>query len=219
VKVDQISLPFRIALVGILVVGALYLVVLKPKDPVPAAPPAATLAATAPGVNGLGNAVDKARTASATQTSSDAATQAATGGGTPAATSTTPAPAISKATGTNAPSTPTAKPEPAADPSASILAGLDRGDAAVVLFSGPKASDDRAVRRAVDAVARRSGKVTVHTVPIAQVGAYETITRGVSVLQAPTILVIGSERTARTIVGFTTTAEIDQLVADVRRSR
>ena len=217
-KVDQISLPFRIALVGILVVGALYLVVLKPKDPVPAAPPAATPAATAPGVNGLGSAVDKARTASATQTSSDAATQAATGG-TPAPTSTTPAPAISKATGTDSPSTPTAKPEPAADPSASILAGLDRGDAAVVLFSGPKASDDRAVRRAVAAVARRKGKVTVHTVPIAQVGAYKAITRGVSVLQAPTILVIGSERTARTIVGFTTTAEIDELVSDVRRSR
>jgi len=182
VKVDQIALPFRIALVGILVVGALYLVVLKPKDPAPVAPPPATPAATAP-------------------------------------TSTTPAPTISKATGTTAPGSPTAKPEPAADPSASILAGLDRGDAAVVLFSGPRASDDRAVRRAVAAVARRKGKVTVHTVPIAQVGAYEAITRGVSVLQAPTILVIGSERTARTIVGFTTTAEIDQLVADVRRSR
>lgn len=195
-------MPYRIALVGILVVGALYLVVLRPKSetvPTPAVP-----AAQAPGVNGLTTAVDKARGAAATPATTPATTVTTT----PA----TPNPAPT-ATAAAKP----AVPATSQDPSDAILAAVDRGHTAVVLFAGPKASDDRAVRRAAQGIDRRGGKVDLHVVSIRRVGAYEAITRGVQVLQAPTILVIGSRRTARTLVGYTTTSEIDQLVADVRR--
>ncbi|MCW3016516.1 MAG: hypothetical protein JWO02_3608, partial [Solirubrobacterales bacterium] len=64
---DQLSLPYRIALVAFLVAAALYFVVLRPKDePAPSATPAAAPAATAPGVKGLTTAVDKAKGAVAT---------------------------------------------------------------------------------------------------------------------------------------------------------
>jgi hypothetical protein len=226
-RVDQLSLPYRIALVGLLVVGVLYLVVLRPTDEtVPAATPAAAPAAVAPGVQGLTTAVDKAAGAAATQAKADAATAAA-GGAAGATSATTPASSASSAKATTPAAAPAAAsssaatkpvaPEAAADPSSTILAELRRGHTAVVLFAGPKASDDRAVRRAVQRIDRRGGKVDVHVVSIRRVGAHEAITRNVQVLQAPTILVIGRQRTARTIVGYTTTAEIDQLVADVRR--
>ncbi|MCW3038684.1 MAG: hypothetical protein JWM31_589, partial [Solirubrobacterales bacterium] len=141
-------------------------------------------------------------------TGSAAATSPATGAAsTPVATPTAVKPqAAATATGTR-------------DPSDTILAELAEGHTAVVLFSGSSASDDRAVRAAVRRVDRRGGKVDVHVVPIARVGDYEAITRGVTVLQAPTTLVIGRRKTAEKVVGFTTTAELDQLVADTRRAR
>lgn len=220
---EQLSLPYRIALAGLLVFGVLYLLVLKPgDDAAPSAGPVATAAAgpTAPGVKGLATAVDKAKGAAATQEASDAATQAATGD-TPAAAA-VGAPATSgtaAATTSAAPAADTADSSgDAGDPSGAILAGVGRGHTAVVLFTGRHAADDRAVRAAVRRVNRRGGKVDIHVVPLARVGRYEAITRGVKVLQAPTVLVIGKQKKARTIVGFTTTAELNQLVGDVRRS-
>jgi hypothetical protein len=245
--VEQLSLPYRIALVGILAVGVLYLLVLKPKDDAgtTAAVPAATATTTsttakpgttAPGVKGLSTAVDKAKGAAAAQSGSDDATQAATGGtavapsaaAKPGATaaSTTTTPAVTPATGTSTTAKPAAKPAPAkpvkpagpaGDPSRPILAELDRGHTAVVLFVGRTAKDDTAVRRAVKAIDRHHGKVDVHVLPLSRVGRYEAITRGVTVRQSPTVLVISKQRAARTIVGFTTVAELDQLVSDVRR--
>lgn len=216
---DQLSLPYRIALGAFLVFGLLYLFVLKGGGDT-------QTAATAPGVAGLATAVDKAHGAAATQTVSGAATQAAADGASGAA---TPAPA-SATPGTTAPTPPAVTTsdnvtapqagrtaDGGTDPSAPILAELREGHTAVVLFAGTKASDDRSVRRAVRRVDGRNGKVDVHVVSIKRVGDYEAITRGVDVLQSPTVLVISKQRTARTIVGYTTTSEINQLVADTRR--
>jgi hypothetical protein len=249
-RVDQLSLPFRIALVAVLAAGALYLVVLKPSgDPVPAPVTPAVAAApasgakkqpSAPGVKGLTSAADRARGAAAVQGDSDAATATAAAAAseaptvagapvaiapvkpsTPSATTVTSAPAATTTTATPAaPATTTAvvgPTEPAADPSARILAALDRRRTVVLLFAGRTAADDLAVRHALARADRRGGKVDVHVLPMGRVGDYEAITRGVQVQQSPTLLVIGKSRTARTITGFTTTSEIDQLVADVRR--
>lgn len=177
---------------------------------------------TAPGVAGLGNAVDKANGAAATQTASDAATRSAAAA---ASGETTSAPATTAPAGVVGPATADISLPPQAgktadggvDPSAPILADLEQGHTAVVLFAGTKASDDRSVRRAVKRVDRRGGKVDVKVVSIKRVGEYEAITRGVDVLQSPTLLVISKQRKARTIVGYTTTSEINQLIGDTRR--
>jgi hypothetical protein len=52
-------------------------------------------------------------------------------------------------------------------------------------------------------------------VPIGDVGRYEAITRGVQVLESPTVLVIGAGGKARAITGYTQTNEIDQAVSDI----
>ncbi len=58
--VEQISAPFRIALVAIVVLGGVWFVALRPKSDSAATPPP-----TAPGVQGLSNAVQKARATAA----------------------------------------------------------------------------------------------------------------------------------------------------------
>jgi hypothetical protein len=75
--VSQISPPIRIVLIAVIGLLAAWMLFLRPKTEATPAPTPAP--ATAPGVTGLGNAVDKAKDAAATQEKSDAAVQQATG--------------------------------------------------------------------------------------------------------------------------------------------
>ena len=63
-------------------------------------------------------------------------------------------------------------------------------------------------------VNRRDGKVAVHIVEVKDVGAYDSVTQGVTVAQSPTTLVISPDGTARTIAGLSESTEVDQLVRD-----
>jgi hypothetical protein len=206
--VAQLSPPFRIALVAMLAACALWFTVLRPKAPAGDAP-----LPTAPGATGLGNDVNAAKGAAAASDAANASVQSATGG----ATSATANAATAKgATAKGA--TPKAKPAAATDPTKPLLGALDAKKAVVVLFYNRAGIDDRAVRKAVAATARHHGKVVVKAVPVGRVGRYEAITRGAEVLQSPTVLVIAPDRKARAIVGFTTTAELDQAIADALAS-
>jgi len=210
VDVDQISLPFRIALIALLVVCALWFTVLKPKDP------AIEPATTAPGTTGLANDVSAAKGAAAASEASAAATQKATGGAHAAAAGAKAASGTS-ATAKAAKATKAAKPKAkaaAGDRSAPLLHALDRDRAVVLLFFNKRGIEDKAVRRAVADVDRRKGRVVVKAVPVSDVARYQPITRGAQVLQAPTALVIAPGKTAKPIVGYTTTAELDQAVGD-----
>lgn len=142
-----------------------------------------------------------------------------------------PAPVAQDATKAPAPTKPeaaapvTKKAAPAATDAASpqqrakypkavrnVLADLDRKKVVVLLFWEPAADDDKAVRKAVDQVDTRGGKVAVHSWNISRVGDFEPITRGVPVVLAPTVMVIDRDRKARTIQGLTQAREIDDLV-------
>jgi hypothetical protein len=216
--VDQISPPFRIALVAMLAACALWFTVLRPKAPTTAEAPAA------PGVTGLANDVSAAKDAAAKSDAADAATQAATGGTTApktaskaggATSATSKAKPASRGADTADAAGKAAKvPSVAANPSAPLLRAIDDKRAVVLLFWNRKASEDRAVRKAVDATSRRRGDVVVKVVPVKDVARYGAITRGAQVLQSPTVLVLAPGRKARPIVGFTTTGEIDQAVGD-----
>lgn len=202
---SQLSKPYQYALIAMIVLAGAWFTVLKPSDDVAVdAPLPATPAATAPGVQGLTTAVDKAKAAVDTSTSApDAAPTAPTA---PTATSAVPVPPAGKAPGK--PTTTTG------DPSRPILDAVGDGKVAVVLFYENDGADDRAIRRSLKVLPRREGRVAVFSAPIADVGRYAAITRGVSVLSAPTVLVIGADRVASAITGYTEVGEINQLVGD-----
>jgi hypothetical protein len=212
--VSQISLPFRIALVALLAMCAVWFTVLRPKPAADAPLPAA------PGTTGLAHDVAAAKGAAAASDAANARVQRATGGTAAksaskpapkaAATSTKAAPAVTRA----APAA-KAKAKTDADPSTPLLRALDRNHAVVLLFWNRHGSDDRAVRRAAQSVDRRHGRVVVKVVPVASVGRYTAITEGVQILEAPTVLVIAPGGKARAIAGLTSTPELNQAVADV----
>jgi hypothetical protein len=224
--VDQVSKPVLIALVAaVALIGAKF-TVLRSNDGGGSSAPAA---ATAPGQAGLQSAIDKANNAvgvsKQSATRSEQAAAAASGdasGGTAA-----PAAKASKHAVTKVAKAAPAKPAPVAKPakplpklapgdkSGPMLADLAAGKVVVALFYNPHGSDDNAALRAVRAANRHHGRVIVHSIPIGDVGDYDAITTGVQVLQAPTIVVMGPNDKARTIVGYTEVKEVDQTVGDL----
>jgi len=208
--VEQISLPYRIALVALVVVGGLWFAVLRPKSD------ETSKSSTAPGVTGLANDVTKAKDAVSASNASSAGSEAAANAVGSDGTTTTPS-----AAGTaTQPSASAGKPKTsglaadavAGDPSKAVLSAVDEGKVAVVLFWNKKAADDRATRRALEDIDLHHGKVVTRAIPIGDVGKYEAITRGAQVLESPTVLVIGAGGKARAITGYTQASEIDEVV-------
>jgi hypothetical protein len=206
--VEQLSLPYRIAIVALVVVGALWFVVLRPK-PGGEATPAST---PAPGVTGLANDVSKAKSAVNTANAASGAGSTTTSAATPSK----PAAAPKAAKPAPKPAKPGLADDAApGDPSRPLLADVDAGKVAVVLFWNKAGSDDRATRHALRAVDRHHGKVVATAIPVSDVGKYEAITRGAHILESPTVLVIGAGGKARSITGYTQVSEIDQAVTDI----
>jgi hypothetical protein len=236
--VDKISLPFRIVLIVALLFAVLWFLVLRPKPVADVEP-----AATPPGVTGLANdvakankAVDASNAAAARReaaanavgrSSTTATTKSSATGAKPTAAAATPkaakaakpakaAPAAKPAAAVAKPAKPGLADDAApGDPSRPLLASVDAGKVVVVLFWNKNASDDRATRRGLRSVDLHGGKVVASAVPIGDVGRYEAITRGVQVLESPTVLVIGAGGKARAITGYTQAKEIDQAVSDI----
>jgi hypothetical protein len=210
--VDQLSLPFRVLIVAVVVVGGLWFAVLRPKSD------STSKSSTAPGVTGLTNDVNKAKGAVDASNAAAAKSEgAANAVGNDASTS-TPGATAAQPGATSKPAAPKsdlAADAVAGDPSKGVLSDVDKGKVAVVLFWNKKASDDRATRRALRDVDTHHGKVVTRAVPIGDVGKYEAITRGAQVLESPTVLVIGAGGKARAITGYTQAAEINELVGAV----
>jgi hypothetical protein len=210
--VSQISPPIRIVIIAVVGLLAAWMLFLRPKAEPTAAPKPAT--ATAPGVTGLTNAVDKAKAAGAAQEARDGKVQSATGETDPA-------------TGSAAATKPGAKSNaaPAAAESAaaktlpqSVRKALASNKILVLAFFNPKASDDRAVRRSLAKVNRWNGEVAIRSADISRVSRFGAVTRGSDVQQSPTIVVVDRNEKAERLVGFEDTLSIDQAVVDAMRA-
>jgi hypothetical protein len=197
---QQLTLPYRIALVALVLVAGMWFAVLKPSS-------GATTAPTAPGVTGLTNDVAKARGA-VDAANGVGATGGTAGGGSTATTHKTAKPAKKAKSDLAADAV-------ASDPSRALLSAVDAGKVVVLLFWNRRGADDRAADAALTAVDKHKGKVVTRAVPIQDVGKYEAITLGARILGSPTVLVIGPKGKATAINGFTQTREIDQTVSDV----
>ena len=90
--------------------------------------------------------------------------------------------------------------------------------AVVLLFWNKRSAEDRHVRSEIARADRRNGRVVVGR-RVEDVGRYAAITQGAKVPASPTALVISPDRTAKPIVGYTTTGEVDQAVGDALAER
>jgi hypothetical protein len=218
--VDQVSKPVLIALVAAIALVGVRFTILRPSSGSGSSP----ASATAPGQTGLQSAIDKAN--NAVGVSKQSATQHEQAAAAASGDSSAAAPGATAAK-TQAAGSAAAKPAAAAN-TAKLLPKLDTGDRSgpilrdlasnkvvVALFYNPSGADDNAALHAVRAANRHNGRVVVHSIPIKDVGNYNALTTGVQVLESPTVLVIGPDHKARTIVGYTEVKEIDQTVGDV----
>ena len=97
-----------------------------------------------------------------------------------------------------------------------VLDALSAGKTVVLLFWNGRSADDRAVRRAVSGVDRKSGRVVVAVERLSRLSAYAPITNGVRVTQTPTVLIVGPNGQTQAIAGYTVPSELNQAVADAR---
>jgi len=219
---QNISLPFRIAIAAALVFGVAWTFVLKPKDTPAPATSAAPAAPVAPGVGGLTKSVGAARAA---VNKADASSKAREDAANAVDPSTAPATQSATAAKPAVAPKPAAKPVPGslesyvagAGPAKSLVQALADGKVVVMVFKN-RSSDSAAVVRAARSVAAASHRrIRLRVTNIGNVGKYAVFTEKTPIGQAPTTLIIGPKKTARVIVGFTTTGEIRQAVSGVRR--
>jgi protein-disulfide isomerase len=100
-----------------------------------------------------------------------------------------------------------------------VEAELKRGKIVTVLFWNPKATDDAAVHREVQAVGGKlRSSVAVHYALASQVGSFGTVTSGVQVYGTPTLLIINKRGRAQALTGLTDAYAIEQAIGEARHS-
>jgi hypothetical protein len=83
-----------------------------------------------------------------------------------------------------------------------------------LLFYNPAAADDRALKSELAAVPTHGARVLELAVPLRELARYTVVTSQVPVNASPTLVLVGRDRRATTIVGFADRFEIAQRVAD-----
>lgn len=237
---SQLSRPYQIALLAVLVFAAAWFVVLKPHHP------SESGGASAPGLHGFTRDVSKAHEAAGTTQRRDheiehaanqvgasaprtGGTQAKAPAKAPARTQAkTPAKATARTPAKGDPTSATrqaTKPASQAQHASQRTAGgsratrlsrqLHEGRTVLLLFWNPQASADISVRKQVQAVAHSLGhKVAASYAKPKEVGSFGTVTRDVTVNQTPTLLLINPQGEVNTLTGLTDAFAIEQAIRE-----
>jgi hypothetical protein len=145
------------------------------------------------------------------------ATRVITGGAEEAAPE-APTATISAAPASPAPSPKAAAKKPARDKDAlprKVAAALRQRKVMVFIFTQPGAADDDATRWASRALNGR--RVAVFRDRLSDIGKYKRIVSGVGIAQAPATVIVGRDRKARVLEGFTDRGTLRQAVRDALR--
>ena len=226
------STPLLGLLVGVVIFGIVYFVALKPSSS--SNSNTGGVGQLQPAINAAHNAVTIASNQATTAATESASTTTASTSASTTPTATTPTTTTATTpTTTTATSTKTkgkkavkhaaqptrAKPHPApaqttAQRVATIARALNAHKVLAVLFYNPRASDDQAVRHELETMPLHNRRLVTLSVPIADLSHYSIITTSVPVTVAPTIVIINRHDQASTIVGYTSTFEIEQRITD-----
>jgi hypothetical protein len=97
---------------------------------------------------------------------------------------------------------------------------LERGKVVAVLFWNPKGAVDATVRRELRAAGRaQHGKLAVHVARANQVGSFGSFTHTVQVYSTPTILLINTRGSTSSLTGLTDAFSIGQAIKEVKRAK
>jgi hypothetical protein len=97
---------------------------------------------------------------------------------------------------------------------------LKRGKVVAVLFWNPKGAVDATVRRELRAAGHaQHGKLAVHVARSNQVGSFGSFTHTVQVYSTPTILLINTKGSTSSLTGLTDAFSIGQAIKEVKRAK
>jgi hypothetical protein len=97
---------------------------------------------------------------------------------------------------------------------------LKHGKVVAVLFWNPKGAVDATVRRELRATGRaQHGKLAVHVARSNQVGSFGSFTHAVQVYSTPTILLINTKGNTSSLTGLTDAFSIGQAIKEVKRAK
>ncbi len=97
---------------------------------------------------------------------------------------------------------------------------LKHGKVVAVLFWNPKGAVDATVRRELRAAGRaQHGKLAVHVARSNQVGSFGSFTHAVQVYSTPTILLINTKGSTSSLIGLTDAFSISQAIKEVKRAK
>jgi hypothetical protein len=101
---------------------------------------------------------------------------------------------------------------------ASVEKELKQGKVVTILFWNPKATVDRAVQRELQAAGHAlGGKIAVHDAHASQVGSFGSITRTIQVDETPTILIVNKSGKTTTLTGLIDAFAIEQAINEARQ--
>jgi hypothetical protein len=107
-----------------------------------------------------------------------------------------------------------ARREAAAGVPRQVQRALDARKLVVLFFYKPGSADDRATARGVAAL--RSRDVAVFTDPVGRLSKYRKLIGQLGISQAPAVVIVRKDRTARVVQGYVDPATLAQDVADAR---
>lgn len=107
-----------------------------------------------------------------------------------------------------------AKREASAGVPRRVQRALGAGKLVVLFFYKPGSADDRATARGVAAL--RSRDVAVFTDPVGRLSKYRKLIGQLGISQAPAVVIVRKDRTARVVQGYVDPATLAQDVADAR---
>jgi len=97
---------------------------------------------------------------------------------------------------------------------------LERGKVVAVLFWNPKGAVDATVRRELRAAGRaQHGKLAVHVARSNLVGSFGSFTHTVQVYSTPTILLINTKGSTSSLTGLTDAFSIGQAIKELKRAK
>ena len=100
-----------------------------------------------------------------------------------------------------------------------VAKALDAKKTVVVLFWNKSGVDDRSVKKSVDRLSRRGGKVAKFTDTVKNLSRYTRITSAASVTTTPSLVVVNRRDQAEVLAGYNDYQTINQFVSNASRRK
>jgi hypothetical protein len=100
-----------------------------------------------------------------------------------------------------------------------VAKALDAKQTVVILFWNKKAIEDRSVKKSVDRLSRRNGRVAKFTDTVKNLSRYTRITTAASVTHTPALVIVNKRGQAEVLNGYYDFQTINQFVSNASRRK